>query len=336
MTQSPLVKKAQALKNSRGTKQPSMPRANLKRTPKKIAEVEKKPLQIDPKALKPHPLLGRIGMLSDLIQRETAAGNKDGSKRHAHKAKAEELAEELTIIRESIRSQGVLDAIKICKDSKGGWLILDGRHRWELGAELGFETLPCKEHPESEARNIIMAAAVRRHISKGAMAYQAVTFYTEVAMEEKRGGDRSKLAKIANGLTREALASKIHVSPRTMDDAVWLFRAFAEREDARLKFEASIYTGSALPKIKGAVQAFLKGDTEADPEDERPNDPSNDKLLRCQVGLKGLLDTWRDWEKMKPTHQESAVTLICLSVKNSPPAIREALLTILTEEGEQA
>lgn len=311
-----------------------IPRTKLKRHPKKTVEVEKKPLLIAPKELGLHPLLGRIGMLSDLIQRETEKGNKDGEKRHAHKAKAESLAEELASIRESIRNEGIKDALKVCKSAKGKWLILDGRHRWELAGELSLETVPCYEYPEAEARTIIMAAAVRRHVSKGARAYQAITFYPEVVTEEKRGGDRSKTSLI-EVLTAEALAVRTGVSKTTMETAIWLYKAFAEREDARLKFEASIYIGNALNKIKGAVQAFLAGDTEADPErDERPDDPSNDKLIRCQMGLNRLFDTWQAWDKMKPPHQESAITMLCMNVKKSPAAVREALRQSLAEEDE--
>lgn len=237
------------------------------------------PLQIAPKDLRPHPLLGRVGMLSDLIAREVAKGNKDGEKRQIHKAKAEALGEELAAIRESIREEGIKDVLKVCKSAKGKWLILDGRHRTELAGELELATVPCKEFPESEARAIIMAAAVRRHVSKGARAYQTVTFYPEVATEAVRGKHTPSSA-----VSADDLATKTGVSKRTMEDAIWLFRAFADRPDMLVEFEPSIYAGSALEKIKGAVAARLKGNTEADENDEEEEDPSNDKVLSVAGG----------------------------------------------------
>jgi hypothetical protein len=290
-------------------------------------------------------------MLSDLIKREEAMGNKDGSKRQSHKDKAEAFREELGTIRESMRADGIKDPLKVCQNSKGKWLILDGRHRHEQAIELGMETVPCREYPESEAREIIMAAAVRRQVSKGARAYQAVTFFPEVAMDGKQRklGNLSRTAVTAvredagpavtagpqrpPSETTETLATRTGVSLRLMEYAIWLYKKFQEREDLRLEFEPSIFAGNSLDKIKGAVEARLQGKTDAGDEDEQIPSPQHEKLVKFQTYLYSLGKSWETWDALGDL-QKNATVLLCSNLKKAPAHVREELVKALTEAGE--
>lgn len=294
-------------------------------------------LLLDPKKLKPHPMLSRVSMLSDLVRRETEKGNKDGSKRADHKDKSADLSQSLAVIRESIRATGIREKLKVCKNSKGQWLIVDGRHRHAIAKELKLETVPCEEVKEEEAAEIIMAMATSRPMSKGALAYLALITHPEVATQEKRGGDQKRTHCAFE--TSEQLAARFGVSARTMDDAMWLFKIFETRDDAREKYEPSIWIGNGLSKIKAAVESFLKGDTQASDDDDEDepvdNSPGAKAYNKIVDGVGYLKLAWKDWDEIKkdPERVKLACNLVRV-VASAPAEIREAMMKHLKEAEE--
>jgi hypothetical protein len=297
------------------------------------------PLRLPAKDLRPHPLLGQAGMLEDLIRREDEMGRKAGRHREARKARAEELREELAGIRESIAAEGIKDALKVCQGRNGRWLILDGRHRARIAVELGLETVPCQEYPADQARQIVLAAAARRHISKGAKAYQAVSLFPEVATQG-RGGDRANRTECGL-LTFEALAKKAGVSERLITDAVYLYKTFLEREDARDHYEPSIHAGVALAKVKSGVASYIETGKLGDEEDEEAEDEADPVAAKSGIvlvkyigRLRGIETSWRQWSDLTPEARAAATKVTVGKLAAAPAEVREALRVALNLEAE--
>ena len=97
-------------------------------------------------SLNPHPILGMVGMVSSLYERDETKGKKDGSKREDRKERAEEFKTEFAAMVASILKHGVLDPIKVVKDAKGKWLIADGRNRWSACQEISKQSYVDAKH----------------------------------------------------------------------------------------------------------------------------------------------------------------------------------------------
>lgn len=286
----------------------------------------------------PHPLLGRAGLLPDLIAREKKMGAKDGDKRGAHKEKAAALDADFAPIRESVRDVGINYPLEICKAEKGSeWWIVDGRHRWMVAQELGMEAVPCVVIPAEDAAKHIMAAATRRRMSLGALAYLAVILNPSVA-SEKRGGDRTAKSKIAETaiLLPADLAAKTGVSKRLLDDAVWLYKAFQKRADLRLKFEPGIWAGNGLDRVKSGVAAALEGRDTGKSDDPEIIDrsPSAVNYRRIIYGYSELAEAWSNWDAVAadPMRLDDALSMARDSVTKAPKEVRAAMREALNEE----
>ncbi len=252
---------------------PVMPRTKLKRhkTREVIVEVEKKPLMFKVGELAFHPHLQRVGLLPDLISRETEMGNNANSNRHAHKDRAESLATELTALKLSILDQGVREPLKVVKDAKGRWLVVDGRHRYEVARDivkdnaqlnaahthnptwlanadkLEKEGLPCIEIQPGEVDSVILAALTRRHFSKQQLAYTAILICPKVATDVSAG--RPNKSGNDYPITQVTLAERIGVSYETMKSACEFHRWVLLDPVHRDEWEAQLYAGISFSNV---------------------------------------------------------------------------------------
>lgn len=327
----------------------AMPRTKLKRRPAKV--VKEAPLIIKLEDLKFHPLLTRVAMLPDLIERETKLGNAQGKSRGAHKAAAEEMRHDFEALVESISKHGVRDRIKVIKTAKG-WQIVDGRHRFEAASKvakmafgdekretiahrIAIDGIPCEEVTEADVIPIIMDAVTRRHMSKGARAYLAVLMEPEVVTEAKA---RQKEGT-PSAVTAEGLAKRAGVSTRTVEHAVALFRIFEKRKDVRKKFEDAIWVGAGLEKLLAGINGFL---TTGKEPDEEPETEAQAKARIAAERVQTALTKWVEmktslkfWDTMKPTAREEIIRHAAATINETPEDFRAGLIEALTNGGAE-
>jgi hypothetical protein len=199
-------------------------------------------MRLAARELFPHPLLDRVGMLPEMIRRETRMGNRSGDNRDDHKARAAELSGEFAALVADIAARGIQEPLKV---SRGliNWLIADGRNRWEAyqaaceadpetAARLEAQGIPCIEIEDADAPLVILSAMTRRHMSKQARALMAVKVFPEVA----ESGDDRRRANLSKGndypskgneypfKDQADFAARIGVSVETMKDACLFWR----------------------------------------------------------------------------------------------------------------
>lgn len=309
----------------------------------------RRPLVIKLDDLKFHPLLKRVAMLPDLIDRETKLGNAQGKSRAAHKAIAEEMSHDFGALVESVSRHGVREKLKVIHTPKG-YQIVDGRHRFEaavkvaitayadpardsIARKLAKDGIACELVQENEVIPIIMDAVTRRHMSKGARAYLAVLLDPSVATEEKRGGDRSKTALNAVLLTAESLAARAGVSVRLVEDAIALYRQFESRGDVRKKFEDAIWVGAGLAKLRAGIEGYLKTGKEPD---EEPETEAQARARIAQERVESALKVWtgvtttlKHWKTMPAAGREEVIRIGVETILETPPEFRAALTAAL-------
>lgn len=353
--ESHLAKRARELREARGTTPAVMPRTKLKRRAVKV--VAEAPLLIQSGSLTFHPLLQRVAMLPDLIDRETKLGNAQGKSRAAHKAAAADMEHDFDALIVSIRKHGIREKIKVVKGPKG-YLIVDGRHRMEAVREiihrhgsthcpmaLRFrdQGVPCELVAEEEVASIIQDAVTRRHMTKGARAYLAVLMKPEVATEaDKRkkatqfGGSALNAEPQPSALSAEALAKQAGVSPRLIEDAIALYRLFEKRRDLRKKFEDAIWVGAGLAKLRAGIDGYLATGEEPDETPETPEahekrmslkryDESATRWVEVKLSLK-------HWEIISSTHREELIEHAAMCLLESPPEFLTPLLKRLAAD----
>jgi hypothetical protein len=315
----------------------SVPRTKLKRRPVKV--ITEAPLTIRLSELKFHPLLTRVAMLPDLIERETKLGNAQGKSRGAHKAMAEEMKHDFEALVESVAKYGIRERAKVLR-TETGWQIVDGRHRFgaasevvkrfgesEVARRIANEGIPCEEVTEADVVPIIMDAVTRRHMSKGARAYLAVLMEPEVATDAK---SREKAGK-PSAFSAEGLAKRAGVSPRLVEDAIALFRIFEKRKDVRKKFEDSIWVGAGLAKLRAGIEGYLATGKEPEAENESEEQArARIAMERVESALKpwtSVTATLKHWGKMPKSGREEVVRVAASTILEAPEEFRVALAT---------
>lgn len=311
----------------------------------------RRPLLIPLDDLKFHPLLKRVAMLPALIERETKLGNAQGKSRSAHKAAAEEMAQEFESLVESVSRVGVRDKIKVVLTLKG-YQIVDGRHRYEAASQvakmsyadperdaiarkLATDGIPCEIVTENDVVPIIMDAVTRRHMSKGGRAYLAVLMEPAVATEAK---DREKAGK-PSAFSAEGLAKRAGVSTRLLEDAIALFRIFEKRGDVRRKFEDAIWVGAGLAKLRNGIEGFIKTGKEPD---EEPETPAQAKARIAQERVETALKVWTSmstslkyWDTMPSEGRKEITTRAADAIREAPEEFRKTLIEIINNGGEE-
>ncbi len=282
--------------------------------------------------LTPHPMLERVGTMLSLANHFQIRAKKAGKNREEHKETADELEGDMNALVESVKAQGILEPIKICRIPDDSakllgqtWWIVDGRNRWNAAKFTKLRHVPVIRVSTADAPAIIAATvAGRRHYSKGATAYLACLLNPE-AVTQGRGGDRSKRTECAL-LSLDSLAAKFSVSPRLMDQAAELFRLLEGngkpfREDA----EANIWAGCGLGAVKAGVDSLIKSGKEytqlSDEEKRRAA-----AWVELQRGLKTMGSTFEKWKTLSPEQTEKALPLIRTLIESAPNEVRSAML----------
>lgn len=357
MSKSPLQLKADALRAGKSgprkfgaAKTATVPRSKLKRNPAKIVEVKEKPLMINPNGLTFHPLLKRVGLLPQLIKREQEMGKGQGKNRGAHKAAAEEMTNDFESLIASIAKHGIREKLKVVKDAKGCYQIVDGRHRFEAAQEViqrwgkalsGFDKvftpmaerlmndgLPCEEVKEEEAVPIIMDAVNRRHLSKGARAYLAVMMHRE---NLKDGAGRKSRSEC--GITAPELALQSGASLRLTEEALSLHKIFTTREDLRKRFEDAIWVGAGLMKLSAGIQAYLKTGAEPDEvpetEEQAKNRIAEERLTSALGKWTGVTTSLKTWSALTLDGQTEVIRVAGDTIREAPAEFRAGILDAL-------
>lgn len=266
--------------------------------------------------LAPHPLLGRAGMLSDLIERETKKGNAAGSNREAHKARAAELETEYTAFKEGIRTQGIQDPLKVVKNPDGSYWIVDGRNRWDSHKDVAAEDKPlaCVEIPETDVRQVILTAMIRRHMTKQARALMAVQIHPEVAQEAKAGRPKQGAEYPIN---QPALAAIVGVSLETMKEACLFWREIAlENKTKREERISQVLGGISFDQVRdGKPGEETKG---------KPREAEKPALLLLR-NANSMIRQWPSWDALTPEARVNTTEKMAEAMRQAPREIREAV-----------
>lgn len=297
-------------------------------------------LMIQLKDMQPHPLLNRVGLLPGLIERETKLGKAQGKSRNEHQARAEELGAEFDALAESIAAHGIRERVKVVRTASG-WLIVDGRHRWEaskqvaahaykdaakekMSKEIQANGIPCEEVKEADAPGIIMDAMNRRHLTKGARAYLAVLINPEVA-----DGGKGARKDLTSALSAEVLAANTGVSVRLVEEAIGLFRKFSEREDLRKRFEDGIWIGEGLASIKAGVAGFLetgKTDNSKESKADKATRLANQWVDTGIGNFNKVERFWKEFERFTPDQAETVTASAVEAFEKAPDEVRSAII----------
>ena len=298
-------------------------------------------------SLYPHPMLERVGTMLSLANHYQIRSKRAGKNREEHKERADELEGDLTALVESIKLNGVLEPIKICRrpddvpcllTARDDWWIADGRNRWLAAKLAGLTRVPVMRIRTEDAPAIIEATvAGRRHYTKGATAYLACLLHPEIALDgEKRkkanqfgSGPALNAGPETSALSAEVLAAKFSVSLRLIEQAAELFRLLEGdgkpfREDA----EAAIWSGSGLGGVKAGVDSLIKSGkeyVELSPEAKR----AATAWIELKRGLATLGGTFAKWDSMSPEQAEQAIPLIRTLIDAAPNTVRSAMLDAL-------
>lgn len=278
----------------------------------------KQQLLIRPKDLRPHPLLGRVGLLPELIAREDAKGRKSGKNREDHKALALELGSEFEALKTSIRTNGLVEPIKVVREA-GGWAIADGRNRWEACREIDADKpIRCEEISKEAARGVILAAMTRRHMSKQARSLMAVKIYPEI-VEEATVGRKSRNDC---GISQIDLAQQIGVSTRTMEEACHFWRTISLNPKTAEERMNQVLAGLSFDRV-------LQGDAAAGKSKDAPRSAKKPWLLmnRNANSLKLL---WKDYEQITDNEKKlGMVEVLADALAAAPADVKPALVAAL-------
>lgn len=273
-----------------------------------------------------HPQLSRLAIVADTARHFATTHHGDAQR----KEWAEDLAESWNSLVLSIKDDGIRQPLHVQADPArpGHFFIVDGRHRFQAGLEIGLEVFPCQiETAEDAGRLVFRSLFNRNHFTKSIRAYAAVLMHPEVAgVKRGRASNREvdpilgvKCA-ISAHLTAETLAAQAGVSRRLLEQAKAIFRTLSESEPLRLRVEPTIWAGAEL----GAVLAGIAGanSTAGEP---RPAS-SHISVLR---GLRTLKTQLRDFGNWPAEEREAMHTCAAEWARTIPPAaaamLREAL-----------
>lgn len=315
----------------------TMPRTKLKRAKVRTVEVEKPPLLVKVSDLSPHPLLGRLGLIPDLISREEALGLKaSGSNREDHQDRADELKTRFAGFVDSILDHGLLEPIKVVK-TLTGYLIADGRNRWQACSAIAESShddpareavarriqsngVPCVEITEAEVPGVILGSLNNRHLSKQARALVALTIHPEVA-EENQAGRKSRNDC---AITLPELAGKVGVSLRTMVSACEFWRELALKKPARREeLINQVFAGISFSNV-------LIGDMGAEKTKGKPVAPVGigGHLLKA---ANSMARHFGHYPAMTREAQVAYLSALTKAVAVAPPEVIATLRNCLTE-----
>ena len=284
-----------------------------------------------PAEMAPHPMLKRVGMMVGLADHFAARSRKAGKNRDEHKERAAELEGDWQALVESVKANGILEPIKICKMPEeaprplgAAFWVVDGRNRWMAAQHAKLRRVPYLLVRPEDASAIIMATVTgRRHYTKGATAYLACLMHPEFATD---GAAREK-AGTPSALSAEGLATRFAVSSRLLEQAAKLFRLVEKHPHLRESAEADVWAGCGLGGIIAGLESMIAAGKV--PEKE----PADRKAFLAWATIRGfaaehakLADRWPD---LSPEQRDQAIVMIAEASAKLPPEIRTHLKDVL-------
>lgn len=135
---------------------------------------------------------------------------------------------------DSVREQGVIEAIKVTADDA----IVDGRHRWRAAKKMQVD-VPTLVVAEEDAAGIILGSLLnRRHYTPGQRAFVLAGVIQEAFTEAQNRMLAGKKKNPANSVRRvktpDEWAAEIGVSPRYLQQARELHELFKDTEKRSL------------------------------------------------------------------------------------------------------
>jgi hypothetical protein len=280
------------------------------------------PTAFCPGLLKLHPLLERITMMPDAI--EKLAGLK--VRKPEHDDAQTELRQDWDAFLDDVKDHGVLESLKLCF-IKGVLHVADGRHRLSAAQTLKLTAVPGTLVSEEEAVKIIQGTVIaRRSWTKGMKAYFGVLMHPEVVGTKAgrpRNSDKIGISS-DNPITRAELARRCGCSADTIDQACEIFAHCEKSKKIREGFEWRVFTGSmGLGGILAGIGAQLAGE-----EEESLNGRG-----RPETPWKHLCNGWdkagrylAQWDKLTEVQRETAQVSLLGMLKQLPSDLRDAAL----------
>jgi hypothetical protein len=152
----------------------------------------------------------------------------------AHHARWADGDPRLHALARSVAEHGVREPLQITPMGE----IVDGRHRWLAAKRAQLETVPCCEVGEDSLATVVLDSLLnRRHLRPSQRAYLAVEFLEEALQEATQRRVKNllqfKQSSPVRAKSLEEYAVELGLSPRLMDDAIRLWKAFKAHPERR-------------------------------------------------------------------------------------------------------
>ena len=209
-----------------------------------------------------HPLLSSLPV-TDAVVKKLGAENKKGGQYAEYAELHDEAAQSWQGFVEDISARGIMEPL-ICVMAGKDLKIIDGRHRFTAGLELGIAKFPYRLHTGDPAEYILGSVCQRYHWGKGTRAFFALELHQDLI--ENKQGTRADLepSDEIGKFTRKELAVKIGVSVDLMEQAASLHRLMRGHKHLRSKFIHRVFAGQSLLGIERAMEMELTGHTDDD------------------------------------------------------------------------
>lgn len=224
---------------------------------------------------------------------------------------------------EDTKLRGVIEPVKVIKLSLSLWEVVDGRNRLAAAKAAGLKEIPAVEVTEAEVNGLIISTlAHRKGVTKGSIAYLALTLHPHLATG-KTGPKKDSGNDYPNTpLSLPELASSIGVSAETVKDAAATFRFFEDHPAIKKKLEGSVIAG--LISL-GAARAGAGGAAATTAQPRRPS-----SFASATKTVRSLTSQLREFEKWEPADVEAAQSAFALAFAGLPPAACALLMECLS------
>jgi hypothetical protein len=244
---------------------------------------------------------------------------------------------------EDIRANGIRQPLVVVKPD----LIVDGRERWQAAKRLQLTEVPVIYCKEDEVAGVIVSGLLRKHYSKGALAYVLCPVLEDAFKEAQKR--RLECLKNANnyrsGLsplphkTVEDLAEQIGVDRKLLFDARKLHKEFEDETEYEFEDEPQPLTlkeyfeprllafGENRPLGLGAIIAGIAG-LRATGGKHRP-EPHQLELFKS--GFDTLRTRFSYWQKFGAEQKAECREVIRETVAVMPADLRDELAAALRD-----
>ena len=205
---------------------------------------------------------------------------------------------------ESIREQGVLEALKVTEAGE----VVDGRHRLRAAGAAGLEMVECQVVPADRVAAIALATLVeRRHlVSRGQLAYASYPLFAAGHREaQERHAEALRRGAIAGADTGsgtvEEFAAQLGISRDLFKQAARLHALFDENRQLAAEWEPKIMAAED-PIGLGAAIAGIRGQEAS--TDRTP--ARNTALHNWEVAWRNITRPAASWERWSAEEREYA------------------------------